>query len=251
MTLAVGAGLAACGGGDGEEALGTTTTVSERSRINNYCAKVLALETFPTPELDEDTTEDEQKETAREAAREALPLAQEAADAAPAEIRADVDTLLDARKRLAKTGDLEVFEEPAVTAAEERAHALDLRNCRWGRAEVRAVEYAFQGMPETFRRRPTSFDLSNEGSEAHELVVLKIRAEVQEPAAEILLGEEADTRERVTQAGRAFASPGKTSYEVVDLQAGRYVIACFLPVAGGEEAPPHVARGMFAEFTVD
>lgn len=46
-----------------------------------------------------------------------------------------------------------------------------------------------------------------------------------------------------------FAEPGKSGSAVIDLEAGRYFAACFVPV-GGEDGPPHVSKGMLAAFEV-
>ncbi len=54
----------------------------------------------------------------------------------------------------------------------------------------------------------------------------------------------------MTPVGGTFAPPGEGEYAVVDLKKGRYGVACFVPVGGGDEGPPHASRGMHAEFEV-
>ena len=62
--------------------------------------------------------------------------------------------------------------------------------------------------------------------------------------------------------GASFAAPGESDTLFVDLEPGRYVIVCFLPVgatpdnmealeSGELQGPPHFTEGMVEEFTVE
>ena len=62
--------------------------------------------------------------------------------------------------------------------------------------------------------------------------------------------------------GASFGAPGDSDTLFVDLEPGRYVIVCFLPVgatpdnmealeSGELEGPPHFTQGMVEEFTVE
>jgi hypothetical protein len=48
----------------------------------------------------------------------------------------------------------------------------------------------------------------------------------------------------------AFAPPGEMATALADLDPGSYYAACFIPVGGAEDGPPHAMEGMIAEFTV-
>jgi hypothetical protein len=60
--------------------------------------------------------------------------------------------------------------------------------------------------------------------------------------------------QKVAFVDSAAASGGQTDNEVFDLEAGRYVFACFVPVGTTDttegSGPPHVARGMSDEVIV-
>ena len=131
--------------------------------------------------------------------------------------------------------------------------------------EVTGVDYAFEGIdPEV--AVGTEFTFTNEGEEAHELVLMKINDGETRPIQELLELPEEEAMQAVTMKGVAVAAPGEDG-EVVDGElvadeAGNYVAICFIPVgttempegppAEGEEpsGPPHFTRGMLTEFTV-
>ena len=144
--------------------------------------------------------------------------------------------------------------------------------------EVVGVEYAYLGMP-TSVPAGTSLSLRNEGIEFHELAVARIGDDVTESFEELLaMGEAAITSGKVELIGEPppGASPGETSAFATELEReGRYLIGCFIPQGFIPEVladlgvtedmaqedwppeaqaimnnPPHVAAGMFQEFTV-
>ena len=248
--------LAACGDdGDNGEGVAKGKGGEEAGTgqaVRDYCEKSLRVETYPEPEIDfESLTAEQQVEEAKKFAKQIQPLAEEVRAAAPADVKGDITVLADTIAKLGETGDFELLERPEVAAAEDRAHAYDLKTCGWTRADVTAVEYAFQGVPPTLRSGPASFDLTNRGKEPHELVIFRIHDDVKEPLEKLLDLPEEEARTKVTDVGGTFAEPGDDGYKVADLEPGRYGMACFVPVAGGEEGPPHTSRGMFAEFKVE
>jgi hypothetical protein len=80
--------------------------------------------------------------------------------------------------------------------------------------------------------------------------VFRINDDVTEPFADILKLPEKVTMTKGRSVGHASAKPGDDDFAVLNLTAGRYGVGCFVPVGGKEGAPPHVTRGMLAEFTV-
>ena len=270
--LALALVLTACGddADDGTAAPTSTTATTAAGAagdVEEYCAGVLEIETVGEPDIDfESASEEEVAEAVKQLAREQYqPLAQEVQAVAPDEIAADVDTLVAAVDELALTGDFEAaFETPDVIAAEERVHAFDLANCGWDQVDVNAVDYAFQGIGATYEPGPVSFELSNQGEELHELVLLRRNDGVTESFQEILAGGEEEGMTKVTSLGGTFATPGEGDYAVADLEPGEYAAVCFIPVGSTPEAvaaaeesgeepeggPPHFTRGMVSEFTV-
>ena len=267
MTLAA----AACGGDDEEESTGSPSEPAEESTdtsgegeeaggdVDEYCAKTLEIETVPEPELDfESMSEEEQAEAAKEfASTELQPLAQDIEAAAPEEISDDVAVLVAAVDEIAETGNFEAFEEPEVEAASDRVHEFDLESCGWEQVDVSAVDYAFEGIPESLDAGPTSFEFTNDSEkEFHELVLFRKNDGVTESVAELLELPEEEAMEKVTVKGGTFAAPGDGDPLVVELDAGEYAAVCFVPVGATEEnqegtGPPHFVQGMVHEFTVE
>ena len=281
VALALVAGVAACGGDDADEETGsasgsasapaddTTTTEGDEGEgdgdgeeasgdVEAYCDATLEIETIPEPQFDESATPEEQAETAKTfAAEEMQPLAQEIQEVAPEEIAADIEILVGAVDELAETGDFEgVFGQPEVEEASDNAHAFDLENCGWEQTDVTAVDYAFEGLPETLPTGPVSFEFTNGGEEFHELALARKNDGVTETAEELLALPQEEAMTKVTILGGTFAPPGESEYAVQDLEAGDYIAVCFIPVGATPEneegnGPPHFTQGMFSEFTVE
>lgn len=131
--------------------------------------------------------------------------------------------------------------------------------------EVVGVEYEFQGLSGIVAEG-TELTFTNEGEEAHELVLFRINDDETRSAQELLELPEEEAVASVEMKGVAVANPGEDG-EVVDGElvvdeAGRYAAVCFIPVGTtsleddgdvGDDAagPPHFTRGMVAEFTVE
>ena len=262
--------LGACGDSDGNgDASGDSSEQAAGGDVEAYCEAELEIETIGEPDIDfENASEEEQQAAAKEfATDELLPKAKAVQEEAPEEIKTDVDTLVAAIEEAAETGDFAAFEEDdEIKAAEAKLHEFDLENCGWTSADVEAVDYAFNGLDDSYDAGVASFDFSNTGKEVHEMVVLKKKDGVSESFDDILaMEDEAAQEEKIEFAGAAFGPPGEESYFVVDLEPGSYIALCFIPEgttpevmaemeSSGEEpenaGPPHFVKGMKKEFTV-
>jgi hypothetical protein len=237
--------LVGCGGDD------TVAAGQPKEEVRDYCAKSLIIETYPEPEMNFEASPEEMAAEMRTVGAQILPLAEQAQAVAPAEIRKDIEVLVAATRQLAQTGDFEAaFGTEAVDEAEKRAHAFDLENCKWAKVEVSAKEYSFSGVPKKIEPGPVSFELANDGKEPHELMLLKVNEGETATAKEIVELPQMEAMSKIIPLGSTFAEPGRAEYKVIDLERGRYVIACFIPVGGGGEGPPHASRGMYGEFEV-
>jgi hypothetical protein len=140
---------------------------------------------------------------------------------------------------------------------------------------VVAVDYAFQGLPDSIAAS-SALTLTNRAtSELHELVALRIPDSERRPVAELVRLPEQEIEAIFGAAPPAtviLAPPGQAGQAVVGdgriTQAGRYAIVCFIPTGADpqeymraaqanpqgppqvEGGPPHVAQGMFEELTV-
>lgn len=224
---------------------------SSKAELGEYCARALRVETLPFPQTGEQS-ETERAQTFKRYAAQLKGLVQKAADAAPGKVEADLDIVADGLGDVVSAGgDLTRRSTPAVRSATARAHSFDLSSCGWKPLDTVAVEFAFQGIPETVAAGVVSFEVTNEGTFDHVLELYRLKDATTASGRE-LLSKRAPTREdlaQLTDLGSAFAREGEKGYVVRDLEPGRYVAACLIPL---NTSPPstHASRGMLTEFTV-
>lgn len=130
------------------------------------------------------------------------------------------------------------------------------RNCADEQVDITAVDYEYQGIPQTLTAGTYGLVLTNEGQEWHEVIIAKKGDGVTESFEELLQLPEEEALQKVTNLGAAFAGPGSVSGTVVDLEPGEYAALCFIPVGTTgldvqAEGPPHFTEGMVHEFTVN
>lgn len=227
--------------------------------LADYCEASLAVESAPPPDVDFETASpDEMAEGMRTYATETMtPLAEAVVAVTPDEIGDEIDVLSSAVDEMASSGDGTIFDRPDVVAASDAVHVFDLDNCGWTPVDVTAADYSFDGIDSELAAGVTSFELTNDGAEMHELLLLRKNDGVTQGAEQLLELPEEEAMELVTPVGEpAFAEPGDSGYIVADLTAGDYIAVCFIPTGttGDSEAPaegpPHAMHGMFTEFTV-
>lgn len=138
-------------------------------------------------------------------------------------------------------------------------------NCGFGALDVLAQDYSFGGIGPEVPAGPTVINLVNDGTEVHEIVLIRKNDDVTESFEELLALPERQAMRKTTFAGVAFADPGEEGKTVVDLEAGEYIALCFIPVGTTPEVmaemepggpppegagPPHFVEGMQQEFIV-
>ncbi len=112
---------------------------------------------------------------------------------------------------------------------------------------VVASDYRFE-LPATLPAGLTIFRLVNRGKQAHHLALLRVptgRTLAQVRAALSRGG--AEPRWLRDEGGPNALDPGNAAEVAVDLEPGRYVLACFIPARDGE---PSLLHGMLRELTV-
>jgi hypothetical protein len=254
--------MAGCGDDDGDgdaPADGGAAADGASTDVEAYCQATLAIETAEFPDIDFDTASpDELAAASKEFASETLrPLADDLLANAPDEISADLDRLVAALDEIAETGDFAAFETPEAAAANERVHAYDVDTCGWSTVDVVTSDYAFGGLPAELPAGTTSFELTNEGPEVHEIALLRKNDGVTESFDELLALPEEESQAKVTLVGVGGPVPaGAGDYLVADLEPGEYLAICFLPVGMTSldgpppQGPPHFMSGMTHELTV-
>jgi hypothetical protein len=156
------------------------------------------------------------------------------------------------------------FAEDDVEAAVEEIDAWETENCGIehdpaempegssdeieddaNRVDVVATDYAFD-MPATVEAGRTSIVLTNEGAEAHFILIVKLAEGV---TLEDAMAVEDPTGMIEGEWDSGLAAPGGEDEEAItlDLEPGTYGALCFVP---GPDGTPHAFMGMQQEFTV-
>lgn len=239
-----------------------------KADLKSYCKNVLAIETIDRPLMKgfEDLRPERQATEAKRFVGEKLrPLASKILEVAPTQIQPEVKVLREALMEIETTGNFKVLGKPEVAQAAKGAHAFDLKNCRWSKVSVAAQNYAFRGVPASLKAGPTNFELKNNSIERHEMLIFKRSEGVAKSFDDLLELSKQEAEEALTFVGSDDASAGGGSgYLIAKLTPGKYAMVCMVPVGSTREAlkaaaaserdlvgPPHLARGMKTEFTVE
>jgi hypothetical protein len=186
--------------------------------------------------------------------------------AAPDDVRPSVETLVtltsDALDSGGDTFGL-ALENEDFKAANTAVDDWMVENCGYADHEVIGVDYAYSGMPEAVKSGIAAVRFDNQGTEVHEMVLMRINDGVTETLDELLALSEEESNTKVEFLGVTFALPDTADTAFYDLEPGRYGYFCFLPegstpdklgdlMSGAfEGGPPHFTLGMKGEFTVE
>jgi hypothetical protein len=195
-----------------------------------------------------------------EAAGAALDAAEEAA---PSDIADAVQTMVaTGREQLEappqQEGPPDIPSDEYFDAASEvGAWAAD--NCDFTTMDVTAKNYEFEGV-EDIDAGTALVQLKNEGTEFHEIALMRIADGETRPLDELLKLPPEEVGTVATEVGGSFAPPSAGNATTFDLEPGRYVALCFVPVGATPEALQsgqqldenngHFMHGMVAEFQV-
>lgn len=253
--LCVGLIAAGCGS-DSKSADSTTTAASKVSTENAaFCTKFM--------EADAAVNQLQSGSGSPDATNTALADAQKAA---PAALTDTVDSLVTGMKTFLASPEAQQSQNGPpddVTNSYYDVVKWMSGNCGYQDVAVKAQEYKYIGMPESLDAGPTLVSLTNEGSEFHEVVIIKKKPGTTETAEEIIALPQEEAMTKVDMVTTAFAEPGKTAWASATLTPGDYIFACFIPVGftpeaakqaekSGEEpqGEPHALKGMVHEFTI-
>lgn len=177
-------------------------------------------------------------------------LYEEQERSAPKALEGDLKALIDRYREVVRSGDDSMLSGAELGKYLDRIHSFDVSNCKFRKVPVGAVEYAYEGLPDTLKTRSVSFELNNQGAENHELALFRKNEGVEEPIDELLKLPRAKFDEKVISLGSALAAPGAQDHLLARLRPGNYAVVCFQPTAK-PDGPPHHTKGMFGEFKVE
>jgi hypothetical protein len=166
---------------------------------------------------------------------------------APDDLTANVEGLSTVLSAAAESGDAPTGD-PAFVENIAPVDEFALAQCSDQTVEVTAVDYSFQGLPDTIDAGTVGFKLTNGGSEEHVLVVFKFTDGDTTSVEDLLALPEDQVPQHATFAGAAGAAPGEWGASFMQLGPGRYAAFCPIPMSG--DGPPHFTQGMTAEFEV-
>jgi hypothetical protein len=199
-----------------------------------------------------------------------------AVQTAPADMKDAVDTMADRGRQLVSDADAatesgttqpqngspdippDSFFSAQVTASEYMAE-----NCDYENVDVKATDHEFDGLDGDIKAGTALISFTNDGAEYHEIDVEKLKDGEQRSVEELLQLVETSPDEAsalVTPVALTFAPPGSGSYTIANLEPGRYLAMCHIPVGatpealeGGaplDESDAHLLHGMITDFTV-
>jgi hypothetical protein len=251
-------GLGACGDDDDAEAAGDETADDALAADGSegaaaFCEAVIAVdEASLGVESGEATPED------YEAALQA------AEDSAPDELADAVGTATAEARAMAEAPETEEGPPPmpgeAFYPAMTDISSYVSANCDVETIDVTATNYAFAGLDGPIAAGTTLVNLTNEGTEFHEVLLFKIADGEERPLEELMALPEGEIDSLITEQAFVMAPPGAGSFATTELDAGRYVAICFVPVGATPEAletgavlneeDGHFMHGMVTEFEV-
>ena len=214
-----------------------------------YCNRAVEIDSVTLPAAGEKSSPDDRALMTSVFAGRLVLLYEELTQAAPKALLSDIEELIALYREVVRSGDGALLSGGEVNKYLDRLHSFDLANCKFESVKVGAVDYAYEGLPDTRTPGVVSFELRNSGAEVHELSLYRKNAGVKGTLDELLKQPRAKFEEKMTLVGRASTPPGGRDHVLGRLTPGDYAVVCFQSItkAGG---PAHHTKGMFEEFKV-
>ena len=250
LALTLAGGISACGDDDDDE--GTTDTTEAGAPAEGdtaaFCDAVVEFNSVVFQvDISEESTEAEITATGEQLA----PLFEPIAENAPDDLAADAEALNDSVQALLE-GDAESFNADATFEQYTGLVSGAIEACDYETIDVRGVDFAYEGVPETIEAGTVAFTFTNAAeSEDHMMGIVRKKDGVALTWSELLELPEDEGASKTEFLGEAFAPPGEESSALATLTPGSYAMICFIPVGGAEDGPPHFTQGMISEFTVE
>jgi hypothetical protein len=246
--LATATTFAACGGDDDDDSTASDATTAGSGDLSAACGAYTEVNDAVNALFENETPEDV-KATYSEAGVD--DILDRLAENAPNEIADEIDEGVTAVRSVGESGDPSALEEFDPTLID----AFFFENCDFEQVDVTAKDYEFDGFPGELAAGTASFKFTNDGADAHEMVIVRRNEGTTETVEELLALPEEESEKKVTFVTATGAEPGDTAYVTGELETGEYIAICFVPqgTTSQEEegtGPPHAMLGMTKEFTV-
>jgi hypothetical protein len=245
LTAALAAGGVACSSDDDASSAGTTTTTAHAHTVSaEACGAFTELSalTFQMPE--------DPNEFASFFSDEMVPVVTTIAAGLPDDHADAGTTVVEAYTAIAETGNPEGMEDPAVTEAQKEIGEMLHESCDGTKLDVTGVDYAFEGLPDEVPAGTVSVAFTDEGTEEHEIMIVKLAPGETMTLDELLALPPEEAFSHVMPVAVTWGGPGETSYTAMELDPGTYFALCNIPIGGGEEGAPHHTAGMKQTFVV-
>ena len=115
---------------------------------------------------------------------------------------------------------------------------------------VEMDEFAFRFDAEAIDGGDVAFIAQNVGAQPHELILARIPEDLDIEQA-LRSPDPPEGIEFIAAGGPWGPNAGGSIVFIDALEAGRYIMVCFLPDTSDPQATPHAFKGMLAEFTID
>ena len=233
-----------------------TPTPAQTTATPEFCAAATAVDTAAAGAPDDyaGSPGPEATEAARAAFAETYgPLLDRFEQSAPEPVRASAATYVRGRRDWLTSG-ADPLESAGYAAADSAVDAYLLGSCGYRQIPAYAVDYEFDRLPNWLPAGPAALSLTNDGQELHQVLLLRVNDGQTGTLDDLLALPGADLAARVRPVADVVARPGTTNTSLVQLEPGRYVAVCYVPVGSKRgavgEGEPHLAEGMATEITV-
>lgn len=173
-------------------------------------------------------------------------------------VKGMTDALLEAVANLDEAAFMAAMTSEAYVEDTAAIDRFVIAECEFRSVAVTAVDFAFEADLDGLEAGQVAFDFSNDGTEVHELALIRINDDITETIEELLALPEDEAMTKTSFIGVSFVAPGESKTMYADLDPGRYAVVCFIPTgstsleaAETADGPPHFTHGMVTEFTVD
>jgi hypothetical protein len=182
-------------------------------------------------------------------------------EAAPDDLSDTVATFLEVGQRAGEQGDDSLFLSDEFRDPGRAMDEAVAGSCGYPVYDIRAVDYGFEGVPDTMEPGPTMLHFTNDGADLHEGYLFRRADGVEGEPVDLLNADPSNGSGDLEEVAVTHIGPaGDESYLTADLEPGSYVLACFFPqgvasvddLAGAGEDPSmdHRSGGMIVGFEV-